>query len=121
MRKNLGNKRNLIGKQNREAIVRLYSMYEPNENYIDFDNADFGYRKITVERPLRDERGEIVRDKKGKPVADSSLRDTETVPLKEEIFAYFKREVLPHVPDAWIRIFFNPVDKPYLYSDKETT
>ncbi|HRW09272.1 MAG TPA: hypothetical protein P5121_29430, partial [Caldilineaceae bacterium] len=46
--------------------------------------------------------GQIVKDKKGKPVADTSLRDTENVPLREDIDAYFRREVLPHVPDAWI-------------------
>lgn len=71
-----------------------------------FANADFGYRKITVERPVRDEKGEIVISKRGKakgqPEADSSLRDTETVPLTESVEAYFAREVLPHVPDAWI-------------------
>lgn len=39
---------------------------------------------------------------KGKPVADASLRDTENVPLSDDIAAYFKREVLPHAPDAWI-------------------
>lgn len=50
----------------------------------------------------RDETAEICRDKNGKPEPDSELRDTETVPLKENIDEYFKREVLPHVPDAWI-------------------
>ncbi len=50
----------------------------------------------------RDETAEICRDKDGNPEPDSELRDTETVPLKESIEAYFKREVLPHVPDAWI-------------------
>ena len=69
-------------------------------------NAAFGFRQITVERPQRDEHGEIVlgtRGKaKGKPQADASLRDTETVPLTEDIQAYFGREVLPHAPDAWI-------------------
>ncbi len=71
-----------------------------------FDNADFGYHKITVERPLRDEQGNIVIAGKGKnkgqPEPDAELRDTENVPLKESIEEYFKREVLPHVPDAWI-------------------
>jgi type I restriction enzyme M protein len=67
-----------------------------------FDNADFGYSTITVERPLKNEQGDIEKDKKGKPKADAKLRDTENVPLKEDIEAYFKREVLPHVPDAWI-------------------
>lgn len=102
MRKSLGNKRNLISEESRKAIVSLYSMREPNENYIDFDNEDFGYRKITIERPLYDENGKPVTDKKGNIKADASLRDTETVPLKEDIHAYFKREVQPHVPDAWI-------------------
>ncbi|MFN3723671.1 MAG: N-6 DNA methylase [Paracoccaceae bacterium] len=69
-------------------------------------NAAFGYRQITVERPLRDAVGRVVlgeRGKaKGKPQADSALRDTETVPLVEDVATYFKREVLPHAPDAWI-------------------
>ena len=71
-----------------------------------FDNKSFGYRTITVERPLRDEAGKIVlgqRGKaKGKPQADSALRDTENVPLSEDVTAYFEREVKPHAPDAWI-------------------
>ena len=50
----------------------------------------------------RDETAEICRDKDGQPEPDADLRDTETVPLKENIGDYFKREVLPHVPDAWI-------------------
>ncbi|WP_246675047.1 class I SAM-dependent DNA methyltransferase [Mesorhizobium sp. B2-5-3] len=71
-----------------------------------FANEDFGYRTITVERPLRDEQGRLVlggRGKnKGKPQADSALRDTENVPLSEDVEAYFRREVLPHAADAWI-------------------
>jgi len=71
-----------------------------------FKNEDFGYTTLTVERPLRDEAGKVVLGQKGKtkgqPQPDSSLRDTENVPLGEDIKAYFKREVLPHAPDAWI-------------------
>lgn len=71
-----------------------------------FPNAAFGYRQITVERPLRDAAGKVVlgeRGKgKGKPQPDSALRDTETVPLGQDVKDYFKREVLPHAPDAWI-------------------
>jgi type I restriction enzyme M protein len=71
-----------------------------------FPNTAFGYRTITVERPLRDNAGNMVladRGKnKGKPQADSNLRDTENVPLAEDIGAYFKREVLPHAEDAWV-------------------
>ena len=71
-----------------------------------FDNEDFGYRTITVERPQRDEDGNVIigqRGKsRGKPQPDTSLRDTENVPLKEDVKEYFAREVKPHVPDAWV-------------------
>ena len=71
-----------------------------------FRNEEFGYQTITVERPLRDAAGKVVLGEKGKlkgkPQPDSSLRDTENVPLAEDIEVYFKREVLPHAPDAWI-------------------
>ncbi|QGX99732.1 SAM-dependent DNA methyltransferase [Roseovarius faecimaris] len=78
--------------------VRPFSLLLPNKA--------FGYRQITVERPQRDEDGEIVVGtrgaQKGKPQPDTSLRDTEVVPLTEDVEAYFQREVLPHAPDAWI-------------------
>jgi type I restriction enzyme M protein len=71
-----------------------------------FKNEEFGYTTITVERPLRDENGQVVvglkGKQKGKPQPDSALRDTENVPLTDDIAAYFQREVLPHVHDAWI-------------------
>lgn len=70
------------------------------------ENKSFGYTTVTVERPLRDEAGQVLLGlkgkQKGKQQADSSQRDTENVPLAEDIVAYFKREVLPHAPDAWI-------------------
>jgi type I restriction enzyme M protein len=50
----------------------------------------------------RDETAEICRDRSGDPEPDADLRDTENVPIKESIEAYFRREVRPHVPDAWI-------------------
>lgn len=110
-RKSIGTKRNDITDACREMIVRAYGEFKNNEVYGDrsgiyceskiFDSDTFGYRKIVVERPQRDEHGEIIR-KKGKPVADASLRDTENVPLKEDIHDYFAREVLPYAPDAWI-------------------
>ncbi len=71
-----------------------------------FRNEEFGYRTITVERPLRDADGNPVAAQKGKarskPMPDSSLRDTENVPLAESVEDYFEREVLPHAPDAWV-------------------
>lgn len=100
-RKALGNKRNDIPESAIEEITRLYGDFRETEISKIFDNEDFGYTKITVERPLRDEKGELVL-KKGKKQPDSSLRDTESVPLKEDIDEYFRREVLPFAPDAWI-------------------
>jgi type I restriction enzyme M protein len=71
-----------------------------------FRNEEFGYTTITIERPLRDEAGKPVLGLKGKQKGklqpDSALRDTENVPLTENIQIYFEREVLPHAPDAWI-------------------
>lgn len=70
------------------------------------DNTAFGYRTITVERPLLDDQGRPVLGlkgkKKGQPQPDTARRDTENVPLAEEVEAYFEREVKPHAPDAWI-------------------
>lgn len=100
-RKALGNKRNDIPESAIEKITRLYGDFRETEISKIFDNEDFGYTKITVERPLLDENGEPVL-KKGKKQPDSSLRDTESVPLKEDIDEYFRREVLPFAPDAWI-------------------
>lgn len=100
-RKALGNKRNDIPVTAIAEITRLYGDFKPSEISKIFDNSEFGYTKITVERPLYDENGELVL-KKGKKQSDPSLRDTENVPLNEDINEYFKREVLPFAPDAWI-------------------
>ncbi len=200
MRKSLGNKRNEICDEQRDDITRLYGALKENAYVRVFDNADFGYQRITVERPLklnfavteerigrlkeatpfinlattkkrkdaqaaqaeieagketqqeiiqvlqsmpgdkvwknrdaftkdlkaafkkasvvappaalmkgllaalseRDETADICTDAKGNPEPDADLRDYENVPLKEDITAYMNREVLPHVPDAWI-------------------
>ncbi len=110
-RKSIGTKRNDITDQCRELIVKAYGSFENGAVYGDksgiyceskvFETVEFGYNKIVVERPERDENGEIVL-KKGKPVADASLRDTENVPLTQDIDRYFEREVLPYAEDAWI-------------------
>ncbi len=128
MRKSLGSKRKELSPEHIEEITRLFG--DCKEVYVDpetrkpvsrkalaagspavpisrlFKNEDFGYRTITVERPERDAAGQIVKATKGKlkgkPQPDASLRDTENVPLSEDVETYFKREVLPHAADAWI-------------------
>lgn len=180
MRKSLGSKRKELADADIARILELYREFAAGEYTRIFDNDDFGYSTITVERPLRlnfqasperiakldsvtalakqgdvlaslktalatldadrvylnreaflkdvkkavaaqslslsaanlkavwqalgeaDESADICRDAKGNPEPDANLRDTENVPLKDDIAAYFAREVLPHVPDAWI-------------------
>lgn len=109
-RKSIGTKRNDITDYCRELIVKAYGEFTEGifgdkdgvycESKI-FDSVEFGYNKIVVERPLLDENGKPVL-KKSKKVANADLRDTENVPLDEDIDAYFAREVLPYAPDAWI-------------------
>lgn len=108
-RKSIGNKRNDITEECREVIVKAYGEFDNKvytlgdktcESKI-FDNIEFGYNKIVIESPQVDEQGNIIK-KKNKPVADTSKRDTENVPLNEDIDSYFSREVLPYNPDAWI-------------------
>jgi type I restriction enzyme M protein len=127
MRKSLGSKRKELGDDHIATITRLFG--EAKEVHLDaegkplsakalkagakgtpisriFKTTDFGYRTITVERPERDAQGKVVKETRGRrngqPKPDTSLRDTENVPLSEEVEAYFQREVLPHAPDAWI-------------------
>jgi len=175
MRKSLGSKRKELGPEDIATIVKLYGDAEESDVSKTFKTQDFGYRTITVERPLRlnwaltpdriaaaltakplagvaerlaaadlaetpittdassfaktvkkslgkagvdltapqlkaliaglserDDTAPIVTDGKGKSVPDTDARDTENVPLGEDIHTYFAREVLPHVPDAWI-------------------
>ena len=111
MRKSLGSKRKELSDTHIDEITRLFGQFVESEQDGKpisriFANRDFGYRTVTVERPERDAAGKIVLGQKGKqkgkPQPDSSLRDTENVPLAEEVEAYFRREVLPHAPDAWI-------------------
>jgi len=111
MRKSLGSKRKELSDDHIAVITRLFG--EAKDVTTDgvpisriFKNTDFGYQTITVERPEYDAKGKVVKEtkgkQKGKPKADTKLRDSEDVPLGEDINAYFQREVNPHVPDAWI-------------------
>jgi len=101
MRKPLGKKRVEFSTEHIPVIEKMFLNFEENEYSKIFDNEDFGYAQITVNRPLKDEKGKIVTDSKGKPKPDSKLKDTENIPLKEDIQEFFEREVLPFAPDAW--------------------
>lgn len=129
MRKSLGSKRKELAPEHIDQITQLFGQFKeawlvdgelktgkapaagssttpPTPISRIFKNTEFGYRTITVERPERDAAGKIVVGTKGKgkgkPVPDASLRDTENVPLSEDVQTYFQREVLPHAADAWI-------------------
>lgn len=164
MRKSLGNKRKYLSEAQIAEIAKLHEACEQGAQSKIFATSDFGYRRITVERPLRlrfsvtaeklaayreakgadqidafasvsgefdnlpaflkaagitklgkgalkaalacfgerDPSAQPMLDDKGKPQPDPDLREFENVPLKENIDDYFAREVLPHVPDAWI-------------------
>ena len=113
-RRSIGNKRVDITKEARDLIVRAYGAYRNDtfETVADgghklvvktkiLSTMSLGYNKITVESPLTDESGKPIL-KRGKMQPDASMRDTENVPLDEDMDRYFEREVKPYNPDAWI-------------------
>jgi len=109
-RKNLGNKRNELTKYCIDAIVKAYKefdnkLYEIDEKSVEskiYDNDDFKYLKVVVETPIKDEKGNIVLDKKGRVQPDASLRDTEIIPFKEDVKDFMAKNVYPYNPDAFI-------------------
>jgi putative type I restriction enzyme methylase protein len=109
-RKNIGDKKVDIDRKRRELIVEAYGefankVYSEDDSIVEskiFNNDFFGYQKVVVETPLYDESGNIIRKKNGKPEPDTSKRDTEDIPLTEDIDTYINREVLPFNPDAWV-------------------
>ncbi|MFN3730449.1 MAG: N-6 DNA methylase [Fimbriimonadaceae bacterium] len=124
MKKSLGNKRVYITDEQIDEIVRVYSGFEDGAVFVNefkdngkngaqeqeparvvskiFDTKFFGYRKVTVDRPPQPGKELKVKLKKGQKPYDPDLRDTENVPLTEDVDTYMKREVLPHVPDAFV-------------------
>jgi type I restriction enzyme M protein len=102
MSKSLGDKRNELSDEHIAQITKIYGDFKEGEHSKIFENKAFGYAKVTVERPERNAKGQVVTDKKGNPKPDSSLRDTENIPLLMDVQEYMEKEVLPHVPDAWI-------------------
>jgi type I restriction enzyme M protein len=125
MKKSLGNKRVYLTDDQIAEIVKVYAGYvegasfsgefkEPNKANAAaaeeppravskiFDTTFFGYRKVTVDRPIAQGKEVKAKPKKGEKPYDPELRDTENIPLSESIKDYMAREVLPHVPDAWV-------------------
>ena len=109
-RKNIGDKKVDIDKKRRELIVEAYGefankIYTEEDSVVEskvFNNDFFGYQKVVVETPLYDESGNVIRKKNGKQEPDTSKRDTEDIPLTEDIDTYINREVLPFNPDVWV-------------------
>jgi type I restriction enzyme M protein len=119
MPRSLGNKRKEIPENGQIKgigfITKIYGEYSNAAFCKIYPNAFFGYWRITVEQPLKDEKGKVVKDSKGNPKPDANLRDYENIPFlrlvamhgrasiqPQTIQEYFDREVKPHVPDAWI-------------------
>lgn len=101
-KKSLGNKRNEITSEHIAQLLELYQNFEENEHSKIFENDYFGYYQLTVEQPQLDKKGNVVKDKNGNPKPDSKKRDTEIVPLNEDVEIYFENQVKPNVSDAWI-------------------
>jgi type I restriction enzyme M protein len=101
MKKSLGSKRKEVSDEQRELILKTYSEFKESDISKIFPNEFFGYRKVTIEQPLK-ENGVIIKDKKGVIKTDSSLRDNERIPLGVDVDEYFEREVKPHLPESWM-------------------
>jgi len=101
MKKSLGSKRKEISDEQRELIQKTYSDFKESDISKIFENEFFGYKKVTIEQPLK-ENGEVVKDKKGVVKTDSSLRDNERIPLEVDVNEYFEKEVKPHLPESWM-------------------
>lgn len=101
MKKSLGSKRKWIDEDQTQRILSTYLNFEASDISKIFDNNYFGYTKVMIEQPLK-ENGQVVTNRQGQPKPDASLRDYERVPLTEDIEAYFHREVQPHLPESWV-------------------
>ncbi len=108
-RKNIGNKRVDLDETCIDLITKVYKEfenkeYDENGHHVEskvLDNKSFGYTKMVVETPLMDEKGNPIL-KKGKFQPDKSKRDTEIIPLEDDVDEYFKKNVLPYNPKAWM-------------------
>mgnify|MGYP000281807702 CR=1 FL=1 len=105
--RSIGNKRQELGNEHILEVTKIFEAF--NEFYKDeklickiFNNEEFGYRSITIDRPERNAHGEILINKDGAPKADRTLREIETIPFSEELDSYIEQEILPCYDDAWV-------------------
>lgn len=102
LKKNIGNKRVEIEDEQIKEIVRIFSEFKQSKNSKIFNNQDFGYTKVTILQPLKDEKGNIIKNKKGFFEVDSSKTETENIPLTYDIDEYLEKEIRPYASDAWL-------------------
>tara|TARA_A100001388_G_scaffold234444_1_gene187750 strand:+ start:1 stop:864 length:864 start_codon:yes stop_codon:yes gene_type:complete len=123
MRKSLGSKRKEISLEQSDKLFKIYKSFEEGEFSKIYSNNFFGYTKVVVEQPLK-ENSEVVTNKKGDPKPDSSKRDNERVPLSDDINEYFRKEVQPHLKDSWMdrtkdKVGYEINFRKYFYKFKE--
>jgi type I restriction enzyme M protein len=102
MKKSTGSKRKEMTEDHNSKLTTLYSDFKETEHSKIYPNEFFGYTKVTIEQPLKDERGNVVTDRQGNPKPDTKLRDHERVPLQMDIEEYYDREVKPFLPESWM-------------------
>ena len=101
MRKNLGDKGKEITNDQIKRLFEIYKNYDEGDFCKILPNKCFGYTKVTIEQPLI-ENNEIKIDKKGNQKIDTSKRDFERIPLKDNINEFFEKEVKPNINDVWM-------------------
>ena len=101
LKKNLGDKGKEIPPNYRSEIVEIYKNFQETDNCQIHPNTFFGYTKVQVEQPLKED-GSVVTDRRGNPKPDTSKRDHERVSLLEDIDQYYEKEVQPHLSDSWM-------------------
>lgn len=101
MKKNLGDKGKYFSDDQIESLLRIYQDNSEGEFCKIYPNNFFGYTKVTVEQPLIED-GKVKTDRQGNPKPDTKKRDSERIPLSDDIEEYYQREVKPHLPDSWM-------------------
>jgi len=102
MKKSLGSKRKEISDEQREELIQSYLNFQESEISKIYDNKFFGYTKVTIEQPQKDEDGNTITDRSGNPKPDSKKRDYERVTLEQDVDDYFETEVKPHLNESWM-------------------